>query len=39
MSKIIISFMSQKGEARNPNLLFGILNLNTKKLERIRLDH
>ncbi len=39
MSKIVISFMSQKGEARNPNLLFGILNFKSQKLEPIRLDH
>ena len=39
MSKIIISFMSQAGIARDANLLFGILDLDTEKFENIRLNH
>ncbi len=39
MSKIVISFMSQKGEVKDPNLLFGILDLDTEKIEWIKLSH
>ena len=37
--KIIISFMDQKGVAKDPNHLFGILNTETEKLNWIQLSH
>ena len=39
MNRIIISFMSQAGKARDANLLFGILNLTNGNLQRIGLNH
>ena len=37
--KIVISFMDQKGVAKDPNRLFGILNTETEKLNWIQLSH
>ena len=39
MNRIIVSFMSQAGKARDANLLFGILNLTNGNLQRIGLNH
>lgn len=39
MSKIVISFMSQRGQARDANLLFGILELTTEQMHWIKLGH
>ncbi len=39
MSKMIISFMDQKGEPKNPDNLFGILDTDNKHFEWIRLSH
>ena len=37
--KMVISFMSQKGQARDANLLFGILDTDNGNFENIKLNH